>query len=112
MDSKSSKFTPYQWKLLIFLSVATFFEGFDFMALSQILPELRADFGINIQQASLMIAVINVGTVFAFFLIRKADQWGRKRILTITIIGYTIFTGLSALSQNVYQFAFRAGLGN
>ena len=29
----------YQWRLLAFLSVATFFEGFDFMALSQILPE-------------------------------------------------------------------------
>ena len=105
MESNQSKFTPYQWKLLAFLSVATFFEGFDFMALSQILPELRAEFGLNILQASKMIAVINIGTVFAFFLIRKADHWGRKRVLTITIIGYTIFTGLSALSQNAIQFA-------
>lgn len=97
--------TSYQWKLLIFLSVATFFEGFDLMVLSQILPELRADFGIDIETASKMISFINVGTVLAFFLIRKADQWGRRSVLNITIAGYTICTGLSAISQDIYQFA-------
>ena len=44
------------------------------------------------------------GTVFAFFLIRKADSWGRRRVLTITIAGYTIFTGLTALSQGLWDF--------
>ena len=97
--------TRYHWKLLIFLSVATFFEGFDLMVLSQILPELRSDFGISQEQASRMIAVINVGTVLAFFLIRKADQWGRRNVLNITIAGYTICTGLSALTQDMWQFA-------
>lgn len=94
----------YQWRLLAFLSVATFFEGFDFMALSQILPEIREELGLSIDQAGLMIATINIGTVFAFVLIRKADTWGRRRVLTITIAGYTIFTGLTAFSQNIWDF--------
>lgn len=51
-----------------------------------------------------MVSAINTGTLFAFFLIRKADLWGRKRVMTITIIGYTLFTGCSAFAQNVYMF--------
>ena len=39
--------TAYQKRLFAFLSVATFFEGYDFMALTQILPNLRASLGMN-----------------------------------------------------------------
>jgi putative MFS transporter len=99
-----TKLDGYQWRLLAFLSVATFFEGFDFMALSQILPEIRTELGLSINEAGLMISLINVGTVFAFLLIRKADAWGRRRVLTITIIGYTVFTGLTAFSQSIWDF--------
>ncbi len=94
----------YQLKLMVFLSVATFFEGFDFMALSQILPNLRAEMGLSEGGAGVMVAVINVGTVLAWFLVRKADVWGRRKLLMVTIAGYTIFTGLSGLAPNVWAF--------
>lgn len=42
-----SKLSSYQKKLLIFLSVATFFEGYDLLALTQILPEIRTQFGLT-----------------------------------------------------------------
>ena len=71
--------TPYQWKLLGFLSVATFFEGFDFMALSQILPNMREEMELSIAQAGILLSVINIGTLVAYVLIRKADAWGRRR---------------------------------
>ena len=41
--TKPTPFTAYQWKLFLFLSVATFFEGYDFIALTQILPSLRQE---------------------------------------------------------------------
>jgi MFS transporter, putative metabolite:H+ symporter len=97
--------TPYQRRLLIFLSVATFFEGYDFLALSQILPELRADFGISKFGAGLLFAFVNFGTVVAYLLVRKADSWGRKKVLTITIVGYTVFTFLTGMSWDVWSFA-------
>lgn len=96
--------TAYQKKLFVFLSVATFFEGYDFLALSQILPNLRADFALSEGGAGVMVAVINVGTILAYVLVRKADAWGRRRVLTITIAGYTVFTGLSGLAPDVYWF--------
>lgn len=96
--------TSYQKKLFVFLSVATFFEGYDFLALSQILPNLRADLGLSEAGAGVMVAIINIGTIAAYLLVRKADHWGRRQVLMITIAGYTIFTGLSGLAPDVYSF--------
>ena len=74
------------------------------MVLSQVLPQLRSEFDMTFAEASIMISIINIGTMLAFFLIRKADLWGRKRVLNITIAGYTICTALSAISQDALQF--------
>lgn len=95
----------YQRRLVLFLSVATFFEGYDFLALSQVLPNLRRTFELTESQGGPLLMVVNLGTMLAFFLVRQADRWGRKRILTITIAGYTTLTFLSGLAPNVYVFA-------
>lgn len=101
----AAPFTPYQKRLFLFLSVATFFEGYDFLALTQILPNLRASMGLDRAQAGLLVGFINVGTVLAYFLVRSADRWGRSTVLKVTILGYTAFTFLSGLAPNVYVFA-------
>jgi MFS transporter, putative metabolite:H+ symporter len=100
-----ARLSSYQKKLFVFLSVATFFEGYDFIALTQLLPQLRADFGLSEWTGGAMVSVINLGTVIAYLLVRKADRWGRRRLLTVTIAGYTLFTFFSGLSPNVYVFA-------
>jgi MFS transporter, putative metabolite:H+ symporter len=97
--------TSYQKRLFIFLSVATFFEGYDLLALTQILPNLRDDMGLSRADAGWLVAVVNIGTVLAYLLVRKADGWGRRRVLTITIAGYTLFTFATGLSWDVYSFA-------
>ncbi|MGE0787595.1 MAG: MFS transporter [Sandaracinaceae bacterium] len=104
-EPESEKLTPYHWKLFGFLSVATFFEGYDHIALSQLLPNLQDAFGVDKALGGLAVGVINVGTILAYFLVRKADRWGRKRVLTITIAGYTVFSFVSALAPNLWFFA-------
>ncbi len=101
----TARLSGYQWKLFVFLSVASFFEGYDFLALTQILPNLRADMGLDKADAGLLVAVINLGTVVAYLLVRQADRWGRRRVLTVTIAGYTFFTFLTGLSWDGYSFA-------
>ena len=96
--------TPYQRRLIGFLSVACFFEGYDFFALAQILPKLRADFGLSPLAAGVLLAVVNVGTMVAAVLVRQADRIGRKRVLTITIAGYTVFSLLTAAAPDVWFF--------
>lgn len=94
----------YQRRLVLFLSVATFFEGYDFFALAQILPGLRAEMGLDPAGAGIMIAVINFGTVLAGLLVRLADRWGRRRVLSLTIVGYTVFSLLTATTHSALTF--------
>ena len=103
--SAKTPLTTYQKKLFAFLSVATFFEGYDFIALTQVLPEVRAEMSLGKAEAGFLIAFIYVGTILAFLLVRLADRWGRRRVLTITIAGYTLTTFATGLSPEPYSFA-------
>lgn len=100
------EFDGYQKRLLVFLSVAAFFEGYDFIALAQILPNFRADMGVGPETAGRLVALINLGTMIAYALVRSADRWGRRRVLTVTIVGYTVSTFLSGLAPTPWVFAF------
>lgn len=95
----------YRRKLLIFLGVATFFEGFDQMALAQLLPSVQREFELTEWHVGVLVALVNVGTVIAYVLVRQADRIGRKPLLNITILGYAITSFLSGLAPNVIVFA-------
>lgn len=97
--------TPYQRRLFAFLGVASFFEGYDFFALTQVLPSVRASFGLDRAAAGNLVSVINLGTLLAYLLVSRADRWGRRRVLSVTILGYALFTFLSGLAPNVWLFA-------
>ncbi len=95
----------YQRRLVVFLSVATFFEGYDFIALSQILPTLRGEFQLTPRGGGAMVGAINVGTMLAALLVRRADVWGRRRVLALTIAGYTLCSLATAFAPEVYSFS-------
>jgi MFS transporter, putative metabolite:H+ symporter len=95
----------YERRLLVFLSVASFFEGYDYLALAQLLPNVRAEFGLSRVEGASMVGVINLGTMIAYALIRKADAVGRRRVLTWTIAGYTLASLVSGLAPTALTFA-------
>lgn len=97
--------TPYQKRLLAFLSVATFFEGYELLALSQLLPRIRAEFGLDPWQGSVLIAFVNLGALCAWAVVRAADRLGRRRVLGITILGYTATSLFTALAPSLELFA-------
>lgn len=85
--------------------MATFFEGYDLIAITQILPDLREDFALSKSAGGLLVAAVNVGAVAAWLLVRRADRWGRRRLLAWTIAGYTFFTVASGLAPDAASFA-------
>ncbi len=104
-DAPREPLTSYQKKLFAFLGVASFFEGYDLLALSQALPAIAEDLALSEETAGDLITFTNIGTMLAFFLVRRADRWGRRRVLSITIVGYAVFTGITAMAPNVYVLA-------
>jgi putative MFS transporter len=103
-------------RTLAVLAPATFFDGYDGLILGLALPLIRSEFDLSVAQAGLVGGVVFAGGFGALALIAAADRIGRRPALTLSIIGYTIATFLTALSVGVldfvaYQFVARVFLG-
>ena len=96
--------TRYHRRLFFFLSVASFFEGYDCLALSQVLPNLRAALAPDEAPGGRIVSVIGIGTILAYAVVRQADRWGRRRVLMLAILGYATFTFLTGFSRGVVDF--------
>lgn len=91
-------------RLLFFLGVAAFFEGFDVFAITQILPNMRADLDVAPSVGGIAVGIVNVGGFLAYFLVREADRIGRRRMLSATIAGYTLMSLATALAPGLTVF--------
>lgn len=96
----------YLKRLLLLLVSVSFFEGYDSSILALLLPDIQATF--RVSEATLGVAriPIELGLFVAFFVTRLADRWGRRPLLLWSVVGYTLFTALTALSWDIWSFAF------
>lgn len=93
------------WRLLGALGAASFFEGYDINIVIVALPQIRESFGLTQADASLWLSVLYLGALPAMLVSRRADHLGRKRLLLLTIWGYTLSTVVTALAPNMAVFA-------
>jgi putative MFS transporter len=100
-----SRTPAYLRKLRALLSVATFFEGYDNFVLALVLPLILGDLGGSESQAGVIRAVVGIGAVLGFVLAAQGDRIGRRRLLLITVVGYTIATMATALAPNLTWLA-------
>jgi putative MFS transporter len=96
--------TPYLWALLVMLGSATFFDGFDAAILATVAPFVQEQYGLNHSQWGLVFTVARLGAVISFIVLLFADRYGRRLLITLTILGYAAFTGLTALSTEIESF--------
>lgn len=97
-------FTRYHRRLLLLVSLATLFEGFDTLLLSLALPYLGAEFGVDSNATGKAVGTISLGTVLAFVPVRLADRYGRRPLLLVSIAGYTLATVASAAAPSLAVF--------
>lgn len=104
----------YVWYVILLLCVVNVFSYMDRMALSVLLPSIKADLVLSDGQLGLLVG-------FAFFLFyavcgipvaRWADRGIRRDIIAITLTVWSVMTALSGAAQNFWHlFAARVGLG-
>ena len=94
----------YLRTLLLLLLAATFFEGYDGAILALVLPSIRDTFNVAESQLGVSRAIIELGLGAAFFLARAGDRWGRRTLLLWSVLGYTVMTGLTAVSWDLWSF--------
>ena len=96
--------------MLMLLCAAAFFDGYDTSVKSLALKQIRESFGLSKSAASALLAVVFFGAIPALALTRWADRVGRRKVLMVSVLGYTTFSGLTALAPNAGVFtAFQFG---
>ena len=101
---EADRMTPYLWFLFVLLSTATLFDGFDSAMLSFAAPESRKSLDISLTEWGFVNAFIRVGVWASFLFMLYADRWGRRRMMMITVAGFAIFNGATALVTDKSQF--------
>jgi len=103
---KPPALTRRQWTVIFLLSSCGFFKSYDGMIFGMALPQIQRDLGLLDHQLSLMGSFIASGPLLGFPLLLRADQRGRREVLLLTLVPFSILTGLTALCTSVYMFAF------
>ena len=95
---------PYQRRLFALLALATFFEGFDTMLASLMLPQLGREFGADSEQLFDTLATLGLGAVLGFVPLRFADRFGRRPLLLVSIGGYAVLCLATAATRTLGEF--------
>jgi predicted MFS family arabinose efflux permease len=98
-------------KVVVLLGLAGFIAMADNWVVSPILPSISGQLGIAVEQAGLLIAAYMVPFgIFQIIFGPLADRYGKKQVITFSIIMFTIATGLCALGRGLIDLAFYRAL--
>ncbi|WP_288491830.1 MFS transporter [uncultured Acinetobacter sp.] len=108
--------SPHTWKIAFFFAfLALLVDGADLMLLSYSLNSIKAEFQLSSVQAGMLgsftLAGMAIGGIFGGW---ACDQFGRVRIVVISILLFSVLTCGLGLTQNFIQFSilrFFASLG-
>jgi MFS family permease len=89
------------WQILWLLGGASFFTGYDAGVVTVALRQVRASYHLSQATASVWIGLLPLGTLPAVALARRADRIGRRRILLVSIVGFTLATCATGLAPNI-----------
>jgi len=93
-----------EWRVFGIASTAGFFENYDTALISLALVQIQLGLGIAEGHLGGLLSIIRLGYLPALLIAPLADVFGRRRVLLHTIVGYTIFTGLTALAPGPRAF--------
>jgi len=107
--------TTAQRNTLIAAGLGWTLNGFDVMLYSLVVTQLMAEFGMDKATAGLLNALTLVASAIGSLLFGLlADRFGRRRMLTYSILTYSVFTFASGLATSVPMLGacrFLLGLG-
>ena len=103
--------TRYQWLVLIIASAGWIFDAFEGQIYNitrgDMLPDLLkvpADSPLVKSWGERFLGIFLIGgTIGGWLFSSLADRWGRKPVMALTILFYSVFTGLTALATELWQ---------
>ena len=91
-------------------ATAGVFNDYDGQLVNLAIGQIQRSLNVSETGIAPLVSLIQLGTLVAPFITAQADRFGRRRLLMFTIVGYTVFTGITALAWSGLSFAaFRFG---
>ncbi|OQV66243.1 hypothetical protein AK51_10760 [Serratia nematodiphila DZ0503SBS1] len=79
-------------------------DGFDLLILGFMLPAISIELGLSSSAAGSLVTWTLIGAVLGGVIFgHLSDRFGRIRVLTITILMFSLFTGLCAVAQGYWD---------
>ena len=112
---ENSKFNKFHLALFIWCFIIILFDGYDLSVYGTALPLLMEQWNLTSVEAGTMASYGLFGMMFgAIFFGILADRIGRKKVIIINVVLFSLFTLLCAFADNATTFSiyrFIAGLG-
>ena len=110
-----AKFTPFHMIVLFWCMLVIIFDGYDLVIYGVAMKGLVAQWGLSAKEAGFLGSVALFGMMIgAMALGSLADRYGRKKMIALCLVLFSLFTFLCGFAQNPTQFAimrFIAGVG-
>jgi putative MFS transporter len=90
--------------LFLLLSTATLFDGFDSAMFSFAAPDVRDTLGITREEWGFVSGLTRLGVMASFLFLMYADRLGRRTLMMVTVVGFTVFNGLTAFAVTDTHF--------
>jgi putative MFS transporter len=101
---EADRVTPYLGFLFLLLSTATLFDGFDAAMFGFAAPDVRKSLGIDLEQWGILGGITRIGVMASFFFVFLADRAGRRTMMMLTVVGFTLANGATALVTDKVEF--------
>jgi MFS transporter, putative metabolite:H+ symporter len=94
----------YLWMLFGLLMSATIFEGYDITIFHLCTPDIARTFSMDNAAIGIVATIVRFGGILSFLIVATADHYGRKPVISITVLFYTAFTLMTAMSRGMLSF--------
>lgn len=96
--------TTRQWSVMGLLGAAEFFDHYDIGIMGLALSQIQAGLGIAEADIAGVSAAVRFGAIPALAMMVMADRVGRRTLLLVTILGFTLCTFATAFARDTRDY--------
>lgn len=97
-------FNAHEWGVLVPLSLVGFFLNYDTGLLSLAAPTIAEGLGVTVATFGIGVAVIRVAALGSMPVLRLADRFGRRQMLLVSVLAFTIATAATSVAGGLVAF--------
>ncbi len=102
--ARMPRLEPRQWKVLGLLGAAEFVDHYDVGLLSILMVQIQRGLGVAEDEIGLVAGTIRLGALLSLVAGVLADRVGRRKLLLVTVVGFTVTTFLTAFARTPFEF--------